>query len=79
MTEKRERSRRMAEQIFPLPISIPDMHYGHEAHLCMAEATGFVKNHLEAYKNYVRNPEFVCKDCGRAAASKDNLCDPDAL
>jgi hypothetical protein len=64
MTEKRERSGRMAEQIFPLPISIPDMHYGHEAHLCMAEATGFVKNHLEA----TRITSGILNSCVKTAA-----------
>jgi len=69
----------MSEKIFPLPIKIPDMHYGHEAHLCVAEATGFITNNLDAYKEYVRSPRYVCKNCGRAAKSAENLCDPDAL
>jgi hypothetical protein len=45
----------------------------------MAENVGFVKNNLEEYKKYVRNPQFVCKNCGRAAAKAENLCSPDAL
>ena len=69
----------MSEKIFPLPIKIPDMHYGHEAHLCMAKATGFIANNLDEYKDYVRSAKFVCKNCGRAAASEGNLCEPDAL
>jgi hypothetical protein len=64
---------------FPLPQHLTEPHEGHEAHLCMAENVGFVKNNLEAYKKYVRNPQFVCKNCGRAAAKAENLCSPDAL
>jgi hypothetical protein len=45
----------------------------------MAENVGFVKNNLEAYKKYVRNPQFVCKNCGRAAAKAENLCGAKAL
>jgi hypothetical protein len=69
----------MAKDIFPLPFEIPDMHYGHESHLCVASAVGFVKNNTEEYKKYVRNPEFVCKNCGRAANSADYLCEPEKL
>ena len=64
---------------FPLPQHLTEPHPGHEAHLCMAENVGFVKNNLEEYKKYVRNPQFICKQCGRAAASADNLCHPDTL
>jgi hypothetical protein len=45
----------------------------------MAENMGFVKNNLEDYKKFVRNPQFVCKKCGRAAAKAENLCQPDKL
>ena len=47
---------------FPLPQHLTEPHQGHEAHLCMAENVGFVKNNLEEYKKYVRNPQFVCKN-----------------
>ena len=53
---------------FPLPQALTEPHEGHEAHLCMAENVGFVKNNLEA-----------CKNCGRAAARAENLCSPDSL
>ena len=36
-------------------------------------------NNLEDYKSYVRNPQFICKNCGRAAAKAENLCDPECL
>lgn len=64
---------------FPLPQALTEPHAGHEAHLCMAENVGFVKNNLEEYKKYIRNPRFVCKKCGRAAARAENLCSPDGL
>jgi len=64
---------------FPFPQRLSEPHPGHEAHLCMAENLGFVKSNLEEYKKYVRNPQFVCKKCGRAAAKAENLCQPDKL
>jgi hypothetical protein len=64
---------------FPLPQPLTEPHPGHEAHLCMAENMGFVKNNLEEYKKFIRNPQFVCKKCGRAAARSENLCQPDKL
>jgi hypothetical protein len=36
---------------FPLPQHLAEPHQGHEAHLCMAENVGFMKNNLEEYKN----------------------------
>jgi hypothetical protein len=31
---------------------------------------------LPMYKDLVRNPKFICKKCGRAAAKEENLCEP---
>ena len=64
---------------FPLPPEISSPHPGHESHLCVAKTVGFIKDNLESYKNFVRNPKFVCKHCGRAAARGSNLCEPDDL
>ena len=64
---------------FPLPHPLTEPHPGHEAHLCVAENIGFLKQHLESYKQFVRNPQYVCKKCGRAAARAENLCDPEPL
>jgi len=69
----------MMTEWFPLPQRLTEPHEGHEAHLCMAENVGFVKNNLEAYKKYVRDPQFVCKNCGRAAAKAENLCSAESL
>jgi len=31
---------------------------------------------LETVKALVKNPKFICKKCGRAAAKEENLCEP---
>ncbi len=64
---------------FPLPIDIQTPHPGHGAHLCVAHNVGYLKSNLEEYKNLVRDGKFVCKQCGRAAAKAENLCEPDKL
>jgi len=51
-------------------------HPGHEKHLCkMAED----KTQIEKLKPLVKNPKYICKDCGRAAAKAENLCTPEPL
>ena len=47
-------------------------HTDHEKHLCTLVAEGM---DLAEYKELVRNPKYVCRVCGRAAASDMNLCD----
>ncbi len=54
-------------------------HEEHEKHLCYLQNTGWVQSSLAEYKKLVRNPKFVCKNCGRAAASEKNLCKPGKL
>jgi ribosomal protein S9 len=54
-------------------------HEDHEKHLCLLKNVGYVKRHLEEYKALVRDPRYVCRKCGRAAARKKNLCKPDAF
>jgi hypothetical protein len=49
-------------------------HIGHELHLCELAAEGRVS--LEEFKSMVKNPKFICKTCGRAAAEELHLCDP---
>jgi hypothetical protein len=38
-----------------------------------------LKEHLDLYKELVREPTHVCRKCGRAARSATNLCRPDKL
>jgi hypothetical protein len=64
---------------FPLDVELQTPHPGHQEHLCVAHAVGYLHTNLDGYKKLVRNPKFVCKQCGRTAASSDNLCDPDPL
>ncbi len=54
-------------------------HPDHEKHLCLLKNIGFVKKNLEEYKELVRTPSHVCRKCGRAAATKKNLCKPERL
>jgi len=51
-------------------------HPGHEHHFCaMIEAAGLTKE----MKPMIKNAKYVCTCCGRAAANKDNLCEPEPL
>ena len=54
------------------PVKSP--HIGHKNHLCDLAEAGNVT--LEQMKALTRDPKFICKKCGRAAASEDNLCEP---
>ena len=38
-----------------------------------------IKDHLEEYKQLVREPTHVCRKCGRAARDARNLCKPEPL
>ena len=49
-------------------------HPGHEHHLCYFQNLGLLKDNMDEYKNLIRGAKFVCKDCGRSAASAENLC-----
>ena len=61
----------MAERKMPHPL--------HEQHLCYLQNVGFVQSNLAEYKELVKNPKFVCKNCGRSAANEKNLCEPEKL
>jgi hypothetical protein len=63
-------------------------HKGHEEHLCFLENVGYLRapellemgmNWKEEFKRLVRKPKFLCRKCGRAAASELNLCEPEPL
>jgi hypothetical protein len=57
----------------------PMPHPNHEQHLCYLENVGYLQSFPEAYKDLVRHGKYMCKVCGRVAASQDNLCVPDRL
>lgn len=54
-------------------------HPEHDNHLCYLENIGYAKSNLEAYKDLVRQSQFVCRKCGRAAAGNNRLCKPEKL
>jgi hypothetical protein len=54
-------------------------HPRHEEHLCYLQNLGYVQSNLQDYKKLVTNSRFVCKNCGRTAASDKNLCAPEKL
>jgi len=54
-------------------------HWGHEEHLCLLENIGYVKVALEDYKQMVKSAKFICRQCGRVAGDKRNLCEPEKL
>ena len=64
---------------FPLDVELQAPHPGHQDHLCVGHAVGYLHTNLEDYKKLVRNARFICKQCGRTAADAKNLCDPDPL
>lgn len=47
--------------------------------LCELEKQGFVATNFKDYKKLVRFGKWVCKDCGRVARKKENLCNPKRL
>lgn len=54
-------------------------HAEHEKHLCYLENVGYLKAHLEDYKKLVKDAKFVCRQCGRATVSEENICYPERL
>jgi hypothetical protein len=54
-------------------------HAGHDKHLCYLNNLGFQMSNPKQYKALVKNARFLCKICGRVAASGKNLCKPVSL
>lgn len=44
--------------------------------LCKLVKDKILKKDLATYLVLVNDPKFVCKNCGRVANSKKNLCNP---
>ena len=51
-------------------------HPGHEKHLCNLASKESFKTSFADYTKLVKNAQYVCKGCGRVAASAENLCSP---
>jgi hypothetical protein len=45
---------------------------GHENHICQIKE-------FDKIKKLVKDAEYCCKNCGRSAKDKDNLCNPTKL
>ncbi len=48
----------------------------HEKHLCRIYGEGLHQTKPDQYAHLVKDPQYVCKSCGRVAHSKENLCVP---
>lgn len=49
--------------------------HGHPGHLCVLAAEGRV----DEIKGMVKDPKFICFNCGRVADHEGNLCSPMSL
>lgn len=54
-------------------------HPGHDKHLCYLINLRFQESNAEGYKSLIKDPQFYCQNCGRAAVSSKNLCNPAKL
>ena len=54
-------------------------HPGHNKHLCYLNNIGLQLSNPKEYKALIKDAKFMCKLCGRAAASGENLCKPAKL
>lgn len=60
-----------------MPNAMP--HPGHDKHLCYLNNLRYQESNPEEFKSMIRNPEYYCLNCGRAAAEAKNLCKPAKL
>ena len=51
----------------------------HEQHLCYLQYEGYHVAHAAEYKALVHAAEYICRNCGRTAASAASLCAPAKL
>ncbi len=51
-------------------------HKGHDKHLCYLNNLRFQDTNPEEYKQLLKDAAYFCQNCGRAAASPNNLCKP---
>ncbi len=47
--------------------------------LCDLQEDGYIESHPKKYKKLIYPARFFCKNCGRSAVSKNNLCSPEKL
>jgi hypothetical protein len=51
-------------------------HSGHNRHLCYLVNLGVQYRDPKMYKKLVKEPLYLCKQCGRTANKAMNLCKP---
>ncbi len=51
-------------------------HSGHNKHLCYLSNMGFHGRKQKDYDSLLKDPKYVCRQCGRAAHYAKNLCKP---
>lgn len=47
--------------------------------LCKLADKKFIKENFNEYVRMVAPPGYICRKCGRAAASEENLCKPEKI
>ena len=47
--------------------------------LCYLGNDGYQVQGTKKYRELISHPDFVCKNCGRAAHEAKNLCSPDRI
>ena len=50
-----------------------------QMNLCYLGNDGYQAQDTRKYRKLVGHPDYVCKNCGRAAHEAQNLCSPETL
>ena len=50
-----------------------------EERLCLSVDIDKNRSSLEKYKKLLKEPKYMCRECGRVAANGCNLCYPERL
>ncbi len=58
---------------------MPDMDALRSRKLCICMCDLDSPPDFETIKDRVRNARFICRNCGRAAANEQDLCNPEKL
>jgi hypothetical protein len=59
---------------------IAQPHSGHTQHLCYLVNMGVLgTSSYSGYKKLVKDAKWICRSCGRSAASPKSLCNPKKL